>query len=1439
MSSTVRRVKGKPNRGGGRGGKHNSAGRGSGSGRGRGNAKPGFKPSHNGQRGGGGGGSGGRGSSASGRGTSGGQYTKPPASQKKQTFSIWSDDDDEDDFDDDFDDVYADFIDDAVVVNQSQSRSSYSSSRPVPSSGSYKQKNEERKLPQKITDSSSRPSAARPPKFHGDIRKVKMQKLHMQPQNQEMVRDVLHELQGQAFMSKDLDEYEDSQARKDGRFWMEAKQLQIQEFQVNSVTVGNTEETYTEVINKYSMRKLLRYGFHKYHCLAALEASNGELDIALEALLTQCFLYDSSSANDKDLTSITTQSFIEQRQEEALALSSIYGEDFLERIPNHVWVLKLQLRHMNEFVDEQYRSKIKAEKKSKPLVRNEDICEFFLRGNCRYGTRCRKTHDKAEEKSKTSFVPEEELPDNKFYELEIRFPDDNKYPYEPPLVAFLSTNDKLPYSKCLNISKRLFQEAVSYAENDSPSVFGIVSVLEDEGEVVDMLMKTPLPLSQATIVDNLTLRQRSNQKKDVVAETEDKKNQPPDVEKNEQRSKRLPQENASKSTKDYKPTQYDPKYVERENRKLKDKFKKTKTSNSYLSMLSQRQNLPAWSEQDKILKILKNNQVVVVSGMTGCGKTTQVPQFILDASLKEVGPNLCNIVCTQPRRISAIAVAERVANERADRIKGIVGYQIRLENMQSSSTRLLFCTTGILLRRLEGDFSLDGITHVIVDEVHERSEESDFLIMILRNLLEKRKDLKVILMSATLNAELFSNYFGGCPVIDIPGKTFPVQQYFLEDAIEFTRFVVEENSAYSRPVKRKAQTTSESAAKELTKGNFSGSVWDEVEEAMQSTTAFRPPEDHMKDWNITKKQLAYRYAEHSNSTIKSLSILDHDKINYDLIEELIAWIVEGDHEFPKEGAILVFLPGLAEITTLFDRLKATMSSPKSTIKYKLVPLHSSLSSEDQNSVFEKAKDGFRKVVISTNIAETSVTIDDVVFVIDAGKMKEKRYDSSKSMESLETTWVSQANALQRKGRAGRVMSGVAFHMFTSHTFRAWLREQPIPEIQRVPLEQVVLKIKMLKVFNGLLVKTVFSRLLEPPPDSNISDAITRLCNLGALNKDQQLTALGYHLASLPVDVRIGKLMLFGAIFRCLDPVLTIAAVLSYRSPFVAPFGKKEEADKKRKEFAEGNSDHITLLKAYKGWATVTNRKFSSGFQYCHANFLSIKTLQMLASMKHQFAELLSDIGFISENLSAKRMDRMAGGRSDVVAKSVAPEANINAENNRLVIAVLCAALYPNIVQVMTPESKFSQTKAGSMPLASKVEQIRLKTQQDGYVSIHPSSVNFQVGHFESPYLIYHEKIKTSKVYIRDCSMVSVYPLLLFGGYSLNLDLVQGTFIMSIDDGWIKFQVNDHKVGEMIKELRSELDLLMTDKIEDPSLDLMTCPRGSRIIAAIVQLITTQ
>lgn len=416
-------------------------------------------------------------------------------------------------------------------------------------------------------------------------------------------------------------------------------------------------------------------------------------------------------------------------------------------------------------------------------------------------------------------------------------------------------------------------------------------------------------------------------------------------------------------------------------------------------------------------------QVMVISGETGCGKSTQVPQFFLDDWLLQSSVALdanrpishCEVICTQPRRISAIGVAERVADERAEKIGNTVGYQIRLENKISSSTRLTFCTTGILLRRLQTDPMLESVSHVLVDEVHERSEESDFLLLILKEILAKRSDMRVILMSATLNAGLFAAYFGGAPVLEIPGRTFPVQQFFLEDILDMSKFVLEPDSQFCRKLKK----------------NEEHQLTNELEYADVIAANAAPPRS-IRDENLSLADVFARYAANTRATCKTLFLADPMRINPELIEAVLRYIVDGEHDWPREGTILIFLPGLAEIQTVHDALNDSSTFGGRAGKYVLVPLHSTLTNEEQALVFQRAPKGKRKIVMSTNIAETSVTIDDCVFVVDVGQMKEKRFDANRNMESLDLVWVSRANAQQRKGRAGRVMPGVGIHLYTKY-----------------------------------------------------------------------------------------------------------------------------------------------------------------------------------------------------------------------------------------------------------------------------------------------------------------------------------------------------------------------------------------------------------------------
>lgn len=328
------------------------------------------------------------------------------------------------------------------------------------------------------------------------------------------------------------------------------------------------------------------------------------------------------------------------------------------------------------------------------------------------------------------------------------------------------------------------------------------------------------------------------------------------------------------------------------------------------------------------------------------------------------------------------------------------------------------------------------------------------------------------------------------------------------------------------------------------------------------------------------------------------------KIDPALIESVLKYIVNGDHDWPTVGTILIFLPGFQEIYTVYDELDKSsifgsrwalysdfhFHSMKYVItlvpisvcrsgKYILVPLHSTLSSEEQVKVFRPAPAGQRKIVLSTNVAETSITIDDCVFVIDCGLKKENHFDTNCNMESLDLVWISKPNSQQRRGRAGRVMPGICIYLYTRHRYGKFLA-QPIPEIHRVALEHLLLRIKKLEYFVKQNAEEVLGRCIEPPAKDRIDDAIKRLNDIGALYPNQELTPLGHHLATLPVDVRIGKLMLYGSIFQCLDSTLTIAACLSNKSPFVSPFKDRLAANERHQKFATAKSDHLTFLNAY-------------------------------------------------------------------------------------------------------------------------------------------------------------------------------------------------------------------------------------------------------------------
>ncbi|NWQ97302.1 DHX36 helicase, partial [Burhinus bistriatus] len=808
---------------------------------------------------------------------------------------------------------------------------------------------------------------------------------------------------------------------------------------------------------------------------------------------------------------------------------------------------------------------------------------------------------------------------------------------------------------------------------------------------------------------------------------------------------------------------------------LKEDLRKKKSDPRYVEMQRFREKLPSYGMRQELVNLINNNRVTVISGETGCGKTTQVTQFILDDYIERGKGSTCRIVCTQPRRISAISVAERVAAERAEACGNgkSTGYQIRLQSrLPRKQGSILYCTTGIVLQWLQSDKHLSSISHVVLDEIHERNLQSDVLMSIIKDLLNIRLDLKVILMSATLNAEKFSEYFDNCPMIHIPGFTFPVVEYLLEDVIEKLRYTPENTDR--RPRWKKG----------FMQGHVSRPEKEEKEEI------------YRERWPDYLRQLRGRL--YSASTIDALEMMDDDKVDLDLIAALIRHIVLEE----EDGAILVFLPGWDNISTLHDLLMSQVMFKSD--RFIIIPLHSLMPTVNQTQVFKKTPPGVRKIVIATNIAETSITIDDVVFVIDGGKIKETHFDTQNNISTMAAEWVSKANAKQRKGRAGRVQPGHCYHLYNG--LRASLLDDyQLPEILRTPLEELCLQIKILKLGG---IAYFLSKLMDPPSRDAVMLAINHLMELNALDRQEELTPLGVHLARLPVEPHIGKMILFGALFCCLDPVLTIAASLSFKDPFVIPLGKEKVADARRKELSKNTkSDHLTVVNAFTGWEETRRRGFRTEKDYCWEYFLSSNTLQMLHNMKGQFAEHLLAAGFVN---SRDPKD---------------PKSNTNSDNEKLLKAVICAGLYPKVAKIRPSFSK-------------KRKMVKVCTKTDGTVNIHPKSVNVEETEFHYNWLVYHLKMRTSSIYLYDCTEVSPYCLLFFGGdISIQKDKDQDTIAV---DEWIVFQ-SPARIAHLVKNLRQELDDLLQEKIENPHPvdwnDIKS--RDTAVLTAIIDLITTQ
>lgn len=732
-----------------------------------------------------------------------------------------------------------------------------------------------------------------------------------------------------------------------------------------------------------------------------------------------------------------------------------------------------------------------------------------------------------------------------------------------------------------------------------------------------------------------------------------------------------------------------------------------------------------------------------------------VPAYILENEL--FNGRACKVYCTEPRRISAISLARRVSEELGERkgdvgtSRSLVGYAIRLESQITAQTRLVYATTGIVMRMLEGSNQLEGITHLILDEVHERSIDSDFLLIVLRKLLLRRSDLKVILLSATVDAQRFSRYLDQAPILNVPGRTFPVETRYLEDAIEETRF-------------DPAAST----------GSKYGDDDDDIDPTLDATAKTTLSADNLRSY--------------SPSTCNALLKFDEYRINYDLMVKLLVTIATTEKYSFYSTAILVFLPGIAEIRRLNDLLAG---HPVFREGWYLHALHSTIATDEQERAFLVPPVGTRKIVLATNIAETGITIPDVTCVVDTGKHKEMRFDERRQLSRLIEVFISRANAKQRRGRAGRVQKGLCFHLFTKNRHDNVLPEEQTPEMLRLSLQDLVLRVKICKL--GVIEQTL-SEALDPPSSKNIRRAVDSLIDVKALTGTEELTSLGRQLARLPLDVFLGKLILLGTTFSCLDAMLTIAAILSSKSPFSAPMGARSQMDTVRLAFRKGDSDLLTVYNAYCAWRRICSSNIMPEHQFCRKNFLSAQTLSNVEDLKAQLTTALVDAGFMklndTEKASLNRVRYYSRKRNFVELPTTY---NANNDNDLILNSVIAWSFYPKLLR---------RDGKGWKNIANNQA-----------VSLHPTSVNKGMDHPSRWLSFYHIMQSSNKFYnAHETSPVEDFVVALVCGEA-EFKLYSGVVV--IDGNRVRFSLDDWKTISVIRALRTQVRQVMAQSFRSP------------------------
>ena len=532
-------------------------------------------------------------------------------------------------------------------------------------------------------------------------------------------------------------------------------------------------------------------------------------------------------------------------------------------------------------------------------------------------------------------------------------------------------------------------------------------------------------------------------------------------------------------------------------------------------------SLPVYEQKQIILDALKENQVIVVQSPTGSGKTTQIPVILHEAGFSQNGI----IAVTQPRRIAALSVSEFIAKQLGTKYPGLVGYKMRFEDKTDATTRIKIMTDGILLQEMKLDPLLSKYSVIMVDEAHERSLNIDFVLGLLKRILKERKDFKVIVSSATMNAEAFSEYFENCPIVNIETVTYPV------------------------------------------------------------TIVYDPPK------------------------ISATTITEQGS---ECLLEKICSTVERVLNNNEDGGILIFLPGEKIIKDCLFRLDHS----KFARKIYTLPLYGRLAKEEQERVFESAPFGKKKVIISTNIAETSVTISDITTVIDSGLSKLNFYNPRTFTSSLIETAISKASANQRKGRAGRTQEGTCYRLYSRKDFDT----RPLyttEEIFRTDLSEVVLQMAELGIKDFMDFD-----FIAPPGKEGIIGAVDTLNMLGALNEDNSLSSIGKLMVQFPLEPRISRIIVESIIHypNVLEEAVIASSFLSTNSPFLLPQGEEMEARKAHHAFKDMQGDFVSYLNIFSAYKNSANKE-----RFCKKNYLDERVMSEIDSINEQLKEIISDM----------------------------------------------------------------------------------------------------------------------------------------------------------------------------------------------------------------------